>query len=297
MMVVMSIGRLLTGFHFTTAYVVVAILLFSQFGKWRGYARPDQADPPGDTLVQNCPIPGTALEVSMVKVPARTGTSRSGCPSMRSAGIITTSSSMNSTSPSMRMWMPSQDPLVAIHLRRSWLGSCRLPRVERVPQGALAFCQWLSASTGTTWRLPTIDEWRIACELGDIDPEKASEHAWLKSNGKRRTHKLATRSDALGLHDLHGNVAEWCRMEKGKDEFVLAGTCYLDDRIDCDMFREPVPQWNDTDPQIPKSIWWLADAPFAGFRIVCDQLSEKTSPPPKDASERNHDHIRSDTSI
>ena len=26
--------------------------------------------------------------------------------------------------------------------------------------------------------------------------------------------------------------------------------------------------WNLTDPQFPKSRWWLADAPFVGFRIV-----------------------------
>src|SRR5438094_730819 len=28
------------------------------------------------------------------------------------------------------------------------------------------------------------------------------------------------------------------------------------------------PAWNETDPQFPKSRWWLADAPFVGFRIV-----------------------------
>jgi hypothetical protein len=26
--------------------------------------------------------------------------------------------------------------------------------------------------------------------------------------------------------------------------------------------------WNIRDPQLPKSRWWLSDAPFAGFRIV-----------------------------
>jgi hypothetical protein len=25
-----------------------------------------------------------------------------------------------------------------------------------------------------------------------------------------------------------------------------------------------------TDPQYPKSRWWLSDAPFVGFRVVCD---------------------------
>jgi hypothetical protein len=26
--------------------------------------------------------------------------------------------------------------------------------------------------------------------------------------------------------------------------------------------------WNERDPQIPKSSWWLSDGPFVGFRIV-----------------------------
>jgi hypothetical protein len=27
---------------------------------------------------------------------------------------------------------------------------------------------------------------------------------------------------------------------------------------------------NATDPQIPKSMWWLADGGFVGFRVVCE---------------------------
>ena len=26
--------------------------------------------------------------------------------------------------------------------------------------------------------------------------------------------------------------------------------------------------WNERDPQLPKSRWWLSDGPFVGFRIV-----------------------------
>ena len=36
----------------------------------------------------------------------------------------------------------------------------------------------------------------------------------------------------------------------------------------CHVYVEP--EWQDKDPQIPKSRWWLSDAPFAGFRIVCE---------------------------
>ena len=51
----------------------------------------------------------------------------------------------------------------------------------------------------------------------------------------------------------------------------------------------PVPDWNATDPQIPKSVWWLADAPFAGFRVLCEPFEEGEEPlgepEPKDAEE------------
>ena len=29
-----------------------------------------------------------------------------------------------------------------------------------------------------------------------------------------------------------------------------------------------VPDWNALDPQIPKSLWWLASADFVGIRVV-----------------------------
>jgi formylglycine-generating enzyme len=29
-------------------------------------------------------------------------------------------------------------------------------------------------------------------------------------------------------------------------------------------------EWLDTDPQIPKSIWWYSDANHVGFRVVCE---------------------------
>jgi len=33
--------------------------------------------------------------------------------------------------------------------------------------------------------------------------------------------------------------------------------------------------WLKTDPQMPKSIWWLSDCNFISFRVVCD-FDEKT---------------------
>jgi hypothetical protein len=33
--------------------------------------------------------------------------------------------------------------------------------------------------------------------------------------------------------------------------------------------------WLKTDPQMPKSIWWLSDCNCVGFRVVCE-FDEKT---------------------
>ena len=29
--------------------------------------------------------------------------------------------------------------------------------------------------------------------------------------------------------------------------------------------------WNANDAAFPKSRWWLSDAPFVGFRVVCEE--------------------------
>ena len=30
--------------------------------------------------------------------------------------------------------------------------------------------------------------------------------------------------------------------------------------------------WNERDPQLPKSRWWLSDGPFVGFRLVTARM-------------------------
>jgi hypothetical protein len=54
---------------------------------------------------------------------------------------------------------------------------------------------------------------------------------------------------------------------------VLRGGSFLDPagEVGCAPRKFPSPAWNASDPQFPKSRWWLADAPFAGFRVVCER--------------------------
>jgi formylglycine-generating enzyme required for sulfatase activity len=84
---------------------------------------------------------------------------------------------------------------------------------------AAAFCDWLAAREGKPCRLPTEAEWEYACRAGTTTPYNtgdaiAAEQAnlGLSPDGKPLKTVPAGRypSNAWGLHDMHGNVAEWC---------------------------------------------------------------------------------------
>lgn len=144
-------------------------------------------------------------------------------------------------------------------------------------KSAVEFCRWLSARSGRTYRLPTEVEWEHACLAGSPgpwsfdDPASAAEFAWFKDNSDRRPRRVGSKKpNAWGLHDMHGNVAEWVTGSDGKP--VVKGGSYLDalDGLRADGRVADNPDWNRSDPQIPKSQWWLADGPFIGFRVVCE---------------------------
>lgn len=138
-------------------------------------------------------------------------------------------------------------------------------------QNAKAFCEWLSAKTGRKYRLPTVAEWQNACKLGKVAEDRVAEFAWFDDNSDGTTHKVASKSaDAQGLHDLHGNLAEWCVEPDGTGSVLGGSYREASDELGCDAIEEDTPDWNLSDPQIPRSIWWLADAGWIGFRIVCE---------------------------
>jgi formylglycine-generating enzyme required for sulfatase activity len=138
-------------------------------------------------------------------------------------------------------------------------------------KGAEHYCLWLSAKTGRRYRLPTEAEWRLMCSRSAIDPAAITEHAWCAENADRSPHPVAKKKpDALGLHDLLGNVMEWCVGADGKPVAMGGSFRQPAAELGCDARAAPKPSWQETDPQVPKSMWWLSDADFLGFRVVCE---------------------------
>ena len=136
------------------------------------------------------------------------------------------------------------------------------------------FCRWLSAAREKKFRLPTEVEWDLASRAGLPDAlgsDFVEAHSWNASNSAGTTKPVAKKEpNGLGLFDMLGNVGEWAMDASGKP--VLCGPHFRDEAaaVSPKLRRYWEPKWQETDPQMPKSRWWLSDAPFAGFRLVCE---------------------------
>ena len=136
-------------------------------------------------------------------------------------------------------------------------------------RGAESFCAWLSARTGVTYRLPTEAEWLAMCAGGGVTDASRDAHAWHDGNADYTPHPVGTAApDALGLFDVWGNVREWATTLDGAP-IALGGSFYdYPEEVGCAARHVPDDSWQMTDPQVPKSTWWLSDAPFMGFRVI-----------------------------
>ena len=171
------------------------------------------------------------------------------------------------------------------------------PAISMTHHAANKYAQWLSAKTGRFYRLPTEAEWEYACRAGSQtaysfgdSPSGIAEYAWYGTNANGKYEKVGTKKpNAWGLHDMHGNVWEWVIDQHGPYEpgsgetlnnpWVKSTTPYPHaarggswnddpDKLRCGARLSSDPSWKMQDPQLPKSIWYLTDAQWLGFRLV-----------------------------
>ena len=153
-------------------------------------------------------------------------------------------------------------------------GHAGFPAISVTRAAAEAFTKWLSQKTGRVYRLPTEAEWVHAATLaagaaGGVRGAQRDAIAWHRDNASGRTHPVAAKNaDRLGLFDLFGNAAEWVATSDGA--LVTRGGSFRDaaDSIGVSSRAVQDETWNERDPQLPKSRWWLSDGPFVGFRLV-----------------------------
>lgn len=151
-------------------------------------------------------------------------------------------------------------------------GHAGYPAISIAREAADAYVAWLSTVTGRAYRLPTEAEWEHAARLAVRDmpaSTQAGVYAWHRDNAGRRTHPVASlKPDALGLFDLFGNAAEW--VDVPGNARVTRGGSFRDplDHVWAGARAVQDDSWNERDPQLPKSQWWLSDGPFVGFRLA-----------------------------
>jgi len=179
------------------------------------------------------------------------------------------------------------------------MGKKGFPAIAMAHHAASKYCQWLSAKTGQFYRLPTEAEWEYACRAGTTtayffgdDVSKLGDYAWFEDNSDIKYQKVGKKKpNPWGLYDMYGNVAEWCLDQYAPDFYaqfkgkvatepwnratqpyphVVRGGSWDEPVAACRSAarRGSEPDWNQTDPQLPKSIWWLTDAKWVGFRII-----------------------------
>jgi formylglycine-generating enzyme required for sulfatase activity len=183
------------------------------------------------------------------------------------------------------------------HLEMSFgRGNNGFPAISMTQHAANKYAEWLSAKTGEFYRLPTEAEWEYACRAGstsDMPPTQLGEYAWFKANSPMGNfsagtyHQIGTKKpNAWGLYDILGNVMEWTLDQyapytnaPAENPWVRSTTSYPhtvrggswnDDApaVRCAARVASDPSWKRLDPQLPKSIWYMTNAQWLGFRLV-----------------------------
>jgi formylglycine-generating enzyme required for sulfatase activity len=115
----------------------------------------------------------------------------------------------------------ARDPLYGYNFKVGY----KLPVVNVSWFDAQAFCQRLALRTGKNYTLPSEAQWEYSCRASTTTPfhygatistELANYNGEVYGNGKKGDNRGRTTAVASfpanpwGLHDMHGNIFEWC---------------------------------------------------------------------------------------
>ena len=179
--------------------------------------------------------------------------------------------------PSEPQWLQWQFP------QSHWFDGNK-PALSMGYVGAVHFCNWLYDQTDRKFRLPTEAEWEYACRaggppLGNLSKTELDRVAWYAGNSELAEtlepglHAVAGKApNAWGLYDMLGNMAEWVQQEAEEDMPYVKGGSWKNKAEDVNSTRRwyETKKWNDGN--LAGRRIYMGNAPWAGFRVVCDDL-------------------------
>jgi formylglycine-generating enzyme required for sulfatase activity len=178
----------------------------------------------------------------------------------------------------------------------------RQAAVTMTQYAAKQYSKWMTGITGVQMRLPTEAEWEFACRggtntayhFGD-DPTLLQEYGWFSGNTDADGTRFVglKKPNQFGLHDMHGNAAEWVldgfapyEAQGGilngsaswiqadtPDNRVVRGGSWEFEAAECRSaarLASDYEVWKEYDPNLPLSPWWCTTDPArgVGFRLI-----------------------------
>jgi len=190
-----------------------------------------------------------------------------------------------------RFWSEklAPDPVSKLWERKRFEGAQR-PVVSVSWTEAMRFCRRLSQRTGRYYTLPSEAQWEYACRAGTTTPfhfgatlstELANyDGNYIYADGHKGVYRQQTTdvasfpANAWGLHDMHGNVWEWCadQWHSNYDNAPEDDSPWIDNDSD-EASLKPLRggSWN-CDPDDCRSAFRIRLRPgshddFVGFRV------------------------------
>lgn len=156
------------------------------------------------------------------------------------------------------------------------------------------FLKKLNGRTEDHFRLPTEAEWEYCCRAGDwasfmigekgqsLKETDLTDYCWMKGNSNGKTQIVGERKpNGWGLHDMLGNVWEWCEDFYGRDVYRKRSQPAIYP-FNASPFPERVMRGGS---------WFLSESfqraavrsgfaeerrsPYVGFRLVCEKSRKK----------------------